>query len=151
MAEVVKQFAPVPESVWKARQFVRDRVSGFVRPEQLDAMQFIAGELAANAYEHARTPFEVSVAALGEEVRVAVADTGPAVPALRPAPPEADRGRGLFLVSALADEWGVDSRPDGKAIWCALHTAHGRRGANRRHRSPTTTRSLALRPNTSGA
>lgn len=33
---------------------------------------------------------------------------------------EDDGGRGLLLVSALADKWGVDERDPGKTVWCEL-------------------------------
>ena len=35
-------------------------------------------------------------------------------------------GRGLLLVEALADEWGVEMVADGKAVWFRLSRAHAR-------------------------
>jgi hypothetical protein len=31
---------------------------------------------------------------------------------------EGERGRGLLLVAALADKWGVGERHPGKVVWC---------------------------------
>jgi hypothetical protein len=38
---------------------------------------------------------------------------------------EATSGRGLALVVALADEWGVQSRHDGKCIWTEIRLRAG--------------------------
>jgi serine/threonine-protein kinase RsbW len=40
-----------------------------------------------------------------------------------PCPPddaggEEEHGRGLLLVSVLADKWGVGERDPGKLVWC---------------------------------
>lgn len=40
----------------------------------------------------------------------------------------ATTGRGLLLVDALATHWGVESRGDGKAVWCEFDAAGSVRG-----------------------
>ncbi|MFD5557538.1 ATP-binding protein [Streptomyces sp. NPDC127068] len=40
-----------------------------------------------------------------------------------PRDPLAERGRGLFLVEALADDWGI--RGDGAVVWCTLSSPDG--------------------------
>lgn len=91
-----------------------------------DAVAVIVAELAANAVTHGRVPgrdFELRLSLGAECVRVEVTDTrgdprppGPAD--VRPAPPLADSGRGLVLVSALAARWEVVDRepPPGKTV-----------------------------------
>ncbi|GAA2933678.1 hypothetical protein GCM10010446_18080 [Streptomyces enissocaesilis] len=43
----------------------------------------------------------------------------PAPPPLAP-PAESEAGRGLLLVEALADTWGVTGRQVGKTVWATL-------------------------------
>ncbi|MFJ6723656.1 ATP-binding protein [Streptomyces sp. NPDC091281] len=49
-------------------------------------------------------------------VRVEVHDSGGGVPRVQEEPDEG--GRGLLLVSVLADKWGVGERSPGKVVWC---------------------------------
>jgi hypothetical protein len=75
-----------------SRVFLADHL-GSCSPEQADDIRVCLSELATNAIEHGtphvRTP----------------ADTEP-------------HGRGLFLVVALADDWGVSERiGPGKVVW----------------------------------
>jgi hypothetical protein len=40
----------------------------------------------------------------------------------KPPAPEAEGGRGLWLVDQLARAWGVNRHPDGgKIVWCTLN------------------------------
>lgn len=34
-----------------------------------------------------------------------------------------EHGRGLLLVAALADKWGVRERDPGKVVWCEFRVA----------------------------
>ncbi|URN12053.1 ATP-binding protein [Streptomyces radiopugnans] len=95
-----------------------------------DAASLAVAELAANAVLHGRVPgrdFELALVYDGEGgvLRVEVADTHPAHPvpsyAAAGAEPECgeeERGRGLLLVEAVADRWGVRERcGPGKTVW----------------------------------
>ncbi|WP_046509245.1 ATP-binding protein, partial [Streptomyces odonnellii] len=54
-------------------------------------------------------------------LRIEVHDGSPVRPQPRTPDPEALDGRGLLLVDALADEWGVADRAGpGKMIWACL-------------------------------
>jgi hypothetical protein len=55
-------------------------------------------------------------------LRVAVRDDNPALPVVGHHPDlTAESGRGLLLVSTLADDWGVESTESGgKAVWFEL-------------------------------
>ncbi|MQY33425.1 hypothetical protein SRB17_13860 [Streptomyces sp. RB17] len=92
-----------------------------------DAVALVVAELAANAVLHGRVPgrdFELCLRydRAARVVRVEVSDTHPR----RPEPPgpaprtptDADGGRGLLLVAAVAARWGVGERPGpGKTVW----------------------------------
>ncbi|MEU7283208.1 ATP-binding protein [Streptomyces sp. NPDC045431] len=91
-----------------------------------EAAALVVGELAANAVTHGRVPgrdFEVRLALSGDGVlRIEVGDTrGERRPVVVAPEPYGDGGRGLLLVAALADAWGVADRvPVGKTVWAEL-------------------------------
>jgi serine/threonine-protein kinase RsbW len=58
-----------------------------------------------------------------DRLRVSVRDDNPALPAVGQSPlidADAEGGRGLAIVSMLADRWGVEKTDTGKAIWFEL-------------------------------
>ncbi|MEU8653729.1 ATP-binding protein [Streptomyces sp. NPDC048737] len=56
-------------------------------------------------------------------VRIEVADAcEKRRPKSRRSEPEAGSGRGLLIVEALADKWGVEDRDLGKTVWAELST-----------------------------
>src|SRR5205085_1114031 len=78
----------------------------------------ITTELVTNAVAHARTPFTVTIDLAGQRLRVEICDGCTAQPVIQRAPTETDiGGRGLLIVAALADRWGVESEVDGKSVW----------------------------------
>jgi hypothetical protein len=59
----------------------------------------------------------------GTHLRIEVHDPDTrALPTLRDASTESEEGRGMALVDAVADRWGVLLRPDRKVTWCELTT-----------------------------
>jgi anti-sigma regulatory factor (Ser/Thr protein kinase) len=68
----------------------------------------LVSELVTNAYRHADGNAFVSMDYAPKELCVSVWDASPGLPVVAAEPDgEAGRGRGLPLVSALANEWGV--------------------------------------------
>lgn len=89
----------------------------------LEAASHIVAELAANAATHGRVPgrdFRLALYVTGGTLRIEVTDTRgdrPLPDPQQPAP-EAESGRGLVLVEALADRWGVTPEPPPrKTVW----------------------------------
>lgn len=85
-----------------------------------DDVVVVAGELVANAIEHAGGARRLHVFGTARGVLVEVADDAVREPAPRPSDPAHERGRGFTIVGALSDRWGW--RPDGrgKCVWAAL-------------------------------
>jgi len=108
-----------PESVAAARHFVREALRERDR-DLIDAAELMVSELASNALQHAHSDFEITVDTKGHRVRVGVRDTGHGEPRLRSPEPRAHSGRGLRVVDALAADWGVTRRTQGKLVWFVL-------------------------------
>jgi PAS domain S-box-containing protein len=118
--------------VGQARRFLLGELPhSAARGEDADALVLMLSELATNAVQHAATDFEVSVQVAPDagRVRVEVSDGAPGFPTPPEQVSDAPHGRGLHIVRALADAWGVDVRRDrpGKTMWfsLALSTTEG--------------------------
>ncbi|MGV9882162.1 ATP-binding protein [Streptomyces sp. NPDC003006] len=118
-----------PRGARLARRLTRYHLDGWgiaYDTELSDAAEAIVAELAANAATHGRVPgrdFELRLTLGVNTLRIEVTDTRTErMPPETPEPPEADgeSGRGLVIVAALAEEWGVVARQVGKTVWAHL-------------------------------
>jgi anti-sigma regulatory factor (Ser/Thr protein kinase) len=91
-----------------------------------DDAALLVSELFGNSVRHSKSgepggTVTVAVTAAGGVVRVEVADrSGPGVPQLGPAGGDAESGRGLGLVAALAARWGWRRRGGQTVTWFEL-------------------------------
>jgi anti-sigma regulatory factor (Ser/Thr protein kinase) len=81
----------------------------------------LTSELVTNAVRHGRPPVQLSIAVTEGRLIVSVLDHGSGLPHVVSAPPDATGGRGLHIVEAVSDEWGVSVEGPGKAVWFQLH------------------------------
>ena len=115
-----------PESAAAVRTRITDDLRAAGLPADLAAdAALLATELVGNAIRHgsalADGGLEVEWTANSTGVRLQVSDGGGGDrPALRPADLTDVSGRGLTIVAALADEWGVDERPGRTTVWAHL-------------------------------
>jgi anti-sigma regulatory factor (Ser/Thr protein kinase) len=118
-----QKFPESTSSVPLARRFVAEYLTA-VAPELSETAALLVSELATNAVVHAESEFEVVVVypSRSGRVRIEVSDRENSLPSPSRPSPHAAHGRGLLLVSALADEWGVQEpqRRAGKAVWFEL-------------------------------
>jgi len=85
-----------------------------------DDLLIVISELITNSVLHARAAPELVLRAVPEPaaVIVEVRDPSPAPPVVRVPDLAVRGGRGIGLVSALADKWGVEARgAAGKTVW----------------------------------
>ncbi|MGV9559410.1 ATP-binding protein [Streptomyces sp. NPDC003522] len=147
--ELALSFTSTPRGARLARLFVAHCLDSWGHPYDghvNETLALITAELCANAVRHGRVPgrnFHVRLTAEadGGRLRVEVSDTRaerrPAVTAAPSAPDaESETGRGLLLVTALADDWGVTDRRGGpgKTVWAVVDTdtaSSGRPGTAR--------------------
>lgn len=109
-------------AVTAARRCLRDMWAPTTNADRLDDALLIVSELAANAVQHARTPFSVEAQRDRDLARVIVRDSSALQPVMRHSDPTAPGGRGLALVNVLAHSWGVTRTPDGKKVWATIKT-----------------------------
>src|SRR5688500_8488635 len=96
-----------------ARSAMREVLAPTRTPEeQVAAAQLVVSELVANAVHHGDSEVDLRLEVELGRVRIEVTDYGDGVPTVLSPGPDADRGRGLCLVEALARRWGV-VREDG--------------------------------------
>ena len=129
LAPLVHRFTPSTAAVPVARHLLRDWLERVpVDADTVDGLLVVASELCANAVRHASgAPGSVSLRAWadGDAVVVEVRDDGRAddVEAIDSPTfgddvpdPEAEAGRGLFLVRQLTDELSATSDDDGTVV-----------------------------------
>ncbi|MFD4590419.1 ATP-binding protein [Streptomyces rubiginosohelvolus] len=112
-------------SIPVVRKFARNALIEWECEQRADDALLCVTELATNALRHGVPPgrgFKVHIYLERVEgiIRVEMHDSGGGVVCAADGPSEADDegGRGLLLVAALADEWGVAERNPGKVVWC---------------------------------
>jgi anti-sigma regulatory factor (Ser/Thr protein kinase) len=111
-----RRFRCEPASVPAARRFVRDLLRK--QPgDVLQAAELMATELATNCVQHAQTDFELTITRTQGQIRIEVRDTGAGSPVPRSPTPRERTGRGLRIVEAMADSWGIEPSSRGKTVW----------------------------------
>jgi anti-sigma regulatory factor (Ser/Thr protein kinase) len=119
-APLIAVLPPRAASASIARELVVCACADWDRLDLVDDLSLVVTELVANAVRHAGTQMEIRLTDLENGIRLQVTD-GSADP-LRPraARPQDEGGRGLLLVDALADRYGVEGvegQPTGKSVW----------------------------------
>ncbi len=128
---------PVPRAVRASRQWVRETLTRWRLIDAAERTEHLASELVTNAIRHAHDGFSVVVLLMyaAGALRVEVRDHDPLnLPLVANPGPLDPSGRGLVIVEALADRWGVRVTDAGKAVWCELAVSPRipRRGATAR-------------------
>ncbi len=127
--DVVEQRAlalrAVPGAAPAARRLLRDVLCGTPFESRLDDGELAVSELVTNAVLHGRAPITLSVARRARVVRVEVRDASPISPSFSMLDPTAVTGRGLMLISAASDRWGVEPEAGGKQVWFELREQGG--------------------------
>jgi anti-sigma regulatory factor (Ser/Thr protein kinase) len=117
------QLSPTPRGARLARLLATEQLRSWGLP--LDPARQVIAELSANAAEHGRIPgrdFRLLLYVVADTLRIEVTDTrDDRLPTPRLPTPESESGRGLLIVDALADRWGVTpGLPPRKTVWAEL-------------------------------
>jgi anti-sigma regulatory factor (Ser/Thr protein kinase) len=115
-----------PASAGRARTAVRSALAAWGMDDPSGDAELLASELVANAAEHTGSQQIGLVLRRHAEpgrrrgITCEVTDTSPAMPRRRDPGPDAERGRGLAIVAALAHSSGVRATQAGKTSWFTL-------------------------------
>jgi anti-sigma regulatory factor (Ser/Thr protein kinase) len=115
-------FTADPEAAGRSRAFAAGVCAQWSLHTIIDDVVLLVSELVTNAIVHARTKAVLRLARGGGMLSIAVADHAPtALPQTGNGDPLAPGGRGLLLVTGLADTVGSYRTAGGsKVVWCAL-------------------------------
>lgn len=109
-----------------ARGFVDDSLRAWGLEEMSEDLQLVASEVVTNALIHAGSDVDVRLRAFGDNIRMEVrdSDSDPPVPSAfsltEEGSSQAESGRGLFLVDALASAWNSSPNGRGKTVWLEM-------------------------------
>jgi anti-sigma regulatory factor (Ser/Thr protein kinase) len=120
---------PSPEAPSLARTFVESSMTAAYRDlrsveETCDDLVVIVSELVTNSVQATTAALQVDLEIDGRTVRIAVTDAATGMPTVTgPAASTQPYGRGLAIVAALSDDWGVlpvAAPSGGKTVWARL-------------------------------
>lgn len=110
-----------PEEVHHARHWFRSCLRDW-HDDDAAAAESIFAEVAANAFRHSRGQITVTVRLSPRAVRCDVRDSSWRRPRRMSGQDlDLEDGRGMLIVTALADAWGVRRHLPGKTVWFELH------------------------------
>ncbi|MEU9795564.1 ATP-binding protein [Streptomyces sparsogenes] len=110
-----------PQTLADVRRVVAARLRQWDRDELITAAAMCVTELLSNVHKHAASPDCVLVLENRPYgIRAAVSDTESSLPVVKEPDFLSESGRGMFLLSKTADEWGTDLNPTGKTVWFTL-------------------------------
>ncbi|WP_369031905.1 MULTISPECIES: ATP-binding protein [Streptomyces] len=115
----------LPSRIGQVRRIVSAQLRYWHLDPLIDRASLGVTELLTNVHRHAQPDklCTVEIEVLLDRLTVSVHDHDPRIPELRDADPTATCGRGLAMVAAVSESWGV--RPDGesgKVVWFTLPT-----------------------------
>jgi len=113
----------------EARQTVRDLLTQWRLPAAVvEDIVLAVSELVTNAVLHARSAsvLELELGQTRNWLRFSVADASRVPPLARLAGATDEGGRGLAILAALSDRWGIEQHGPGKRVWCEVDLAPGR-------------------------
>jgi hypothetical protein len=112
-----------PPAAGEARRHVGTVIETWQVPVDADVAILLASELVTNAIRHdtaCQEAPQLVVSWAGDELLVEVHDRSRSAPVPVEAPPDAEAGRGLMLLSSLSTEWGYRETVSGKAVYFTL-------------------------------
>ncbi|MEY9968428.1 serine phosphatase RsbU (regulator of sigma subunit) [Streptacidiphilus sp. MAP12-16] len=110
-----------PEGLAEARTLLRQTLFAWGAAGPSSDIELVADELVTNSLVHTDSGATLTVELLTDarpRVRLEIQDSSSERPRRRVPGETATSGRGLLLVDAIADRWGVEPLGTGKSVWC---------------------------------
>ncbi|MQS13160.1 SpoIIE family protein phosphatase [Streptomyces kaniharaensis] len=109
--------------VRRVRTLVREQLAGWHLEALSDTTELLVSELVTNAVRVARDRVQLQLIRV-DKLLVEVSDDNHNLPSLEPAEQLGETGRGLTLVTKLAERWGTARKAVGKVVWFELPLPH---------------------------
>ncbi|MEU0300718.1 SpoIIE family protein phosphatase [Streptomyces sp. NPDC006175] len=112
-----------PQGLSEARSIVRQALTDWELAGLADDAELVTGELLVNVLLHTEGGAVLTLEVLPEPVRrirLSVQDRSSVWPRRRTPGETSTSGRGLLLLDAVAERWGIEPRGEGKAVWCEI-------------------------------
>lgn len=123
VAEYSVDLSAATEDAGKGRRFTRVTLWtwGFRGESEFrDDVERVAAELIANAFPGGPFRLTLTCDMYRRVIRISVLDHRGGQPVEQPANLDAESGRGLLIVEALADAWGYEPGDGGKTVWAEM-------------------------------
>ncbi|GAB3194773.1 ATP-binding protein [Geodermatophilus arenarius] len=113
---------PAPRSVPVARHVARETLRAWQAPQDADDVALLVTELVADVVDHVGGGSVLSLELEYSDgwLRIAVSDGSGGRPVVGELRGDQPRGRGMQIVDAIADSWGVEDVDGGKRVWFVL-------------------------------
>ncbi|WP_441251122.1 SpoIIE family protein phosphatase [Kitasatospora sp. McL0602] len=112
------------EEVRHARALVREQLAAWHLSALTDTVELLVSELVTNAVRVARDHVQLQLIRV-DKLLVEVSDDNHNLPSLEPSEELDEDGRGLNLVSKLAERWGTARKAVGKVVWFEMALPRG--------------------------
>lgn len=119
------EFTELPSNATAARHArvrVREACEKTFDGDRLDEAELLVSEVVTNALRYGAAPVELAVSCDAERVLVKVRNRGTERPRLVHPTMSDEGGRGLVLVDALSDQWGVQGDQNATVVWFSLRS-----------------------------
>jgi serine phosphatase RsbU (regulator of sigma subunit)/anti-sigma regulatory factor (Ser/Thr protein kinase) len=116
---VTWSLAPKLTAARRARSLIMRPLRHWGLSELIPAAELVVSELVTNAVRYAQSKISLRLVLEGA-LFCEILDDSAALPRLRQAADDDERGRGLQVVSQVAQRWGTRRTGTGKVVWCEL-------------------------------
>ncbi len=120
MDRVELDLPAAPTAPRLARAVLRGTLEQWQLEPLLDVAGLLTSELVTNVVRHVGAPMTLRVSRATSALRIEVDDRSAESPAVQPVRPLSEHGRGVFLVDAMASNWGSERTAVGKTVWFEL-------------------------------
>ncbi|MDF9815356.1 SpoIIE family protein phosphatase [Streptomyces sp. SPB162] len=110
---------PQPQTAGRARRLARQALRRWDLEHLIEPTELLVSEIVTNAVRYAERPITLRLLRT-DVLRCEVGDDAPLLPQMRHAQPQDEGGRGLYLVSRMAQRWGATRLSAGKVVWFEL-------------------------------
>ncbi|WP_338083876.1 ATP-binding protein [Candidatus Frankia nodulisporulans] len=118
---ILAELPYLPSAVPQARHVLREGMRLASIPEDVGSTaELLVSELVTNAVKYGEPPLWLFIEMRPGLIHASVSDTSTVLPQRRTADADAEGGRGLLVLDALAGSWGTVAAESGKYLWFDL-------------------------------